>query len=101
LQEYSRLATISVSAGEASYKLRPKFHYFAHVVLELPFKRENPRRYDLFGAEDFIGKMKCLAKTCDRRTVMRRIADRYIFVVSHDWFKRTAGGTNRKPPGTS
>jgi hypothetical protein len=90
LQEYSRLASLALARGEAAYKLRPKFHYFAHLVFELPYKRENPRRYDLFGAEDFIGKMKSLAKTCDRRTVMRRIADRYAFVVSHDWFKQTS-----------
>ena len=59
---YQKLAEMAFAAGVCSYKLRPKLHYFAHTVDEVTDTLENPRRQDLFLAEDFIGKVKRVGK---------------------------------------
>ena len=41
-------------------QVRPKLHYLAHCIEELGITGENPRRTDLFGAEDYIGKVRGL-----------------------------------------
>ena len=51
---YQHLATVACNKNICAWKLRPKLHYFAHIILEITETRENPVKQDLFGAEDIV-----------------------------------------------
>lgn len=84
---YQKLAEMAFAAGVCSYKLRPKLHYFAHTVDEVTDTLENPRRQDLFLAEDFIGKVKRVGKKCSKRLVSLRAAQRRVIFMATKWAK--------------
>jgi hypothetical protein len=58
LLSYQTLAEEAYSTWQALWKLRPKIHYFAHMVEELPSTLENPGRCDTFDWESFVGTIK-------------------------------------------
>jgi hypothetical protein len=66
-------------------EIRPKLHYFAEMLLEMEKTRENPRRQDLLGAEDYIGKMKKVGGKCHRTTVSLRIVQKIVVLMSQRW----------------
>ena len=43
---YQALATHFFHENECKYKLRPKLHYFSHLLMELIDTRENPHKQD-------------------------------------------------------
>jgi hypothetical protein len=86
LKSYQLLATWALAASLPAWKLRPKLHYAAHLFDELVTCRENPRRLDLFDAEDYIGKMKKIASACHRLTASLRTVQRMIEFLSHRWY---------------
>ena len=88
LQTYQRLAAQALAEGVAAYKLRPKFHEFAHLLLEAKRTRENPKHRDCFDSEDYIGKMKSVGAACHRRGVDVRACQRLIMFLSHRWRPR-------------
>ena len=59
LLTWSKLASDAWKAGEANYKLRPKHHYFDHIIESLS-TRENPRFLYCFTDEDFMGRVSNL-----------------------------------------
>jgi len=96
LLAYQVLAAEAVERAEPGYKLRPKLHYFGHTVEELGDTRENPRREDLFGFEDMVGKVKKTASACDRRQVMLRFAQRRLMFLKQRWAKVRQGNLKRR-----
>ena len=82
LDLYEYLAALAYHSGVCMYKLRPKWHYFAHCVDELVRFPENPRRQELNAAEDHIGRVKVVARNCHKRTVSLRVAQRRALFLS-------------------
>ena len=85
LTAYQRLAGIALSESKAWYKLRPKFHDFAHLLIDIKRCRENPKQRDLFDSEDFIGKIKKLAAACHKRHVDVAVCYRLILFLGWRW----------------
>ena len=50
-------------------------------------RKLNPRRQDLFLAEDFIGKVKRVGKKCHKRLVSLRAAQRRVILMATKWAK--------------
>lgn len=73
---YQHLAYTSWQRGNIAWRLRPKLHYFAHVVLEIGDTLENPAKHSLWGSEDLVGQAKKLGRQCHKRTVSRRLTQR-------------------------
>lgn len=78
LRIYTHLASVAQASQMTSYKLRPKLHYFWHLLQYTRISRENPRRRDLFSAEDFIGRVKKIGQKCHRSSASLRIVQRMI-----------------------
>ena len=72
------MADIAFKSEECLFRLRPKLHYFAHLLNFVAHTKLNPRRYDLFGAEDFMGKVKKLVKRVHKVTASSAFIRRYI-----------------------
>ena len=51
LAAYQKMADAALTSNDCLFRLRPKLHYFAHLLNFVAHSRLNPRRYDLFGAE--------------------------------------------------
>ena len=85
---YQKLAWAAHSSGHCLWKVRPKLHYFAHLCDSVRRRRLNPRRYDLFGAEDFMKKVKRLTKSCHRSTARCAVVRRYTWFLAHRWHKK-------------
>ena len=81
LKYYQLLAAEALQEERAAYKVRPKLHAMAHLFMNLPATRENPRRQDVFGAEDFIGRIKKVANKCHRSQAHVRVIQRMFFFV--------------------
>ena len=47
--------------------------------------RENPRRRDLFLAEDFVGRVKKVGGKCHRSTCSRRVVERLLLLKMWRW----------------
>ena len=88
LKEYQGLARDAYCAQLCLYKLRPKFHYFAHLLIWIGNSRENPRRHDLMIAEDFMGKLRNLGRRCHPRTISCTLLHRYCIFLARRWWKR-------------
>jgi hypothetical protein len=88
LVSYQRLAAEALMNHQFAYKLRPKMHDFAHLLIEVGRTRENPRQRDLFDAEDYIGKIKGLAAACHKRRVDLSVCHRLILFLTHRWDRR-------------
>ena len=91
LRWYSKLASDAIFMNLCAWKLRPKLHYAAHVAIHIRTTRENPRRYDLFPAEDYGGKIKAIAKRCHRLNAKKRVAQRVIWGMCHRMYKVKKG----------
>jgi hypothetical protein len=85
LLHWTSLAAKAGNDNRAGYKLRPKLHYFAHLIEELTHTYENPRRQELSLAEDFIGKMKRIGKKCHRKKVSIEAVKRRLLVHASRW----------------
>ena len=87
LQAYALLASTALDEGKALFKLRPKHHYFCHL---LDFVRQtalNPRHTSCFPDEDLMGRIAKLGKACARKSVFRRTMQRYLLLRCSRWRK--------------
>jgi hypothetical protein len=85
LRSYMELVAYAASKEWVAYKVRPKLHYLWHVITDLPRKRLNPRRIDLFGSEDMIGKVKQIAKSCHRSSALYYTCLKWIMLWATRW----------------
>jgi hypothetical protein len=76
--------------SEFARQVRPKLHYFAHTLEHVLKTRENPRRQDLFGAEDYIGRIKKIGCRTHRLVCPLRVVERLLILKSHRWHKIVA-----------
>ena len=85
---YQALAEDAHAANLCLWKLRPKTHYLAHVIEELPKTFENPKYLDLFAWEDFVGRIKRIAAKTHRATSHLRTVQRWMLLVTSRWGQR-------------
>ena len=90
LRQYAFLARRSLAKRESLWKIRPKHHYFHHMVLNVRVQKVNLSRTQCFHGEDFMGKTKNLARRCHRRSVQNRALERYIQLIGARWMARKA-----------
>ena len=95
LVSYQTLAWDSFQKNECLYKVRPKLHDFAHLCDFIRKTKHNPRRYDLFGAEDYMKRVKQLGKACHRSTAHCAFVRRYIWFLAHRWHKSSRSAARR------
>ena len=93
---YQKLAGHAYDKNESRYKLRPKFHYFAELLRHMKRTKQNPRRYHLFTAEDFMGRVKHIGRKCHKRTVCKRIVQRLIVFYLHTWYRERRGQKRKR-----
>ena len=87
LLTYQKLADNARRDSKAFWKVRPKLHYYAHLLIHIERTRQNPRRYHLFTAEDFMGRCKVIGRVCHRRRCCKRIVDRLLVFYLHRWHR--------------
>lgn len=71
--------------GTFAYKVRPKHHYFEHLLMTLRETRENPRILSNFADEDFMGKIVKQARHQHRRTCVQQTVALYVLCLRHRW----------------
>ena len=66
------------TAGRNLWLLLPKHHHMYHMAHTVREEQINPAFYTLLTAEDFMGKIGRISKTCHRNTVSQRTLERYL-----------------------
>jgi hypothetical protein len=94
LLAYQSLATEAMNMGKCLYKMKPKFHYMCHHVMELE-SGWNPRFQHCFNDEDFMGKLHRLGSHCHRKSAPLRILQRWALFIANRWEKRRRIGVLR------
>ena len=78
--------------GFTEYKVRPKGHYFDHILAQLS-TLENPRCLSNFISEDYMGKIVTLARQQHRSTCIKRTVELYGLTLRHRWRMRCVKNT--------
>ena len=86
LFNYLALRSEAVQQGHfAMWRPKPKLHMIVHLVEDFILPTHlNPRSVWCYGGEDFVGKMKKLAKACHRNSVVLGLIHRYLLQRSID-----------------
>lgn len=84
LRIYKALALHAVECGARRWKIRPKMHYLDHTFREVS-NGLNPRFFQCFLDEDFVGKMVGIAMRCHRSTVSFNLLRRYMVLLDKRW----------------
>eukprot|EP00969_Alexandrium_andersonii_P340743 15061149-Alexandrium_andersonii.AAC.1 len=89
LQTYQSLAAKNFEARVCNYKLRPKMHFFQHVVLNFKTSSANPKYHQTFMDEDMMGRLSKLYRRVHSGKSgtggMRRAMQRYMLKLSMHW----------------
>eukprot|EP00969_Alexandrium_andersonii_P237953 10503060-Alexandrium_andersonii.AAC.1 len=75
-----------VLQGEALFRVKPKFHYLAHIVEDT--SNMNPISYMCLDMESFLGTMKKTGKGTHARSIMHRTVQRYLSFLHVRWANR-------------
>ena len=92
LSTYSWLAEQAANLGLALYRIRPKHHYFQHIIDRTAEDKQNPRSLSCTGEETFMGIMKRIGKACHGSSIYTRIFQRYLLYVAIRWKRRRESG---------
>ena len=68
-------------AEHRCYFLRPKHHGLAHLAQSIKRNRLNPRSYQCYDEESFIGRVKRFCSKCHGRTASLRSIQRYLLLL--------------------
>lgn len=92
---YGDLAAKALGDGQTLFKLRPKCHYFQHLLMGLgPL---NPKVVSCWNDETFIGNITTIAARVHRRTTPLRLIQRYLYKLAREL--RPKGLFTRGSPG--
>lgn len=78
------------------FNLTPKFHYIAHIMLDMQFQLLscggadeilNPAIFATQAAEDWVGKTCCIGRTVHPANVAKRSAQKWLIAVKLEWDK--------------
>jgi hypothetical protein len=77
---YMSLRAEALEQGHtACWRPKPKFHLMIHLVDDFVVPLHiNPRDFWCYMSEDFVGKMKRLAKACHRSSIVGSLLKRYL-----------------------
>ena len=88
LRGYAYLASRAIQEGKRLYSLRPKLHYYHHVLLDLETqirRRDewclNPALFGCESNEDYIGRISRLSRKVSPKSISQRTIDRYLVAV--------------------
>lgn len=90
VRRYTALAANALSRGQLLYKLRPKVHYFLHLLDELELWSNNPLSQSNFIDEDNMKTLRDAAIRCHAKTVKVSWCRRYILKKVLTWQKLKA-----------
>ena len=82
---YQWLAVQSLSQKRLLFKVRPKTHYFSHMVDHHQQSCLCLIHLSTFGDEDFMGKCRRIAQSCHGKTYMHSWAKRYVLKRALQW----------------
>ena len=82
---YQWLAMECIAQRRLLYKVRPKSHYFGHMVDHFAQTCLCLLHLSTFGDEDFMGKIRKVAQACHGATYMHAWAKRYVLKRSLQW----------------
>ncbi len=85
LRTYAALNRHAVDRGERAWHLVPKFHFFAHTLLDIARNSSNPRFSHCFADEDMVGRVARGTRLLHRSTVSERYLERYINMLVIRW----------------
>ena len=80
LQELSHAAA---AQGLKVWKVRPKVHYFMHLVARMRMHRRNPRFDSVWNNEDFVGRIGRIIRKAHARRACSRLMERYLLLLGH------------------
>ena len=86
LRGYLYLAHVSLNMGHKLYALRPKVHFYAHILydLKVQVERRDPAILNYSGIynaeanEDFIGRISRISRKVSPKLASKRTIDRYL-----------------------
>ena len=83
LRSYAALNRLSrtlqgKTAGRSMWVLKPKHHHMEHLARQVRVEMINPAFFTLLTAEDFVGRVGRIARSCHRNTVSLRTLQRYL-----------------------
>jgi len=84
LSTWSKLARDALDEGVPNFRIRPKHHYFQHLVLGLG-SCENLRYLFCFADEDFMGRVTRLARKSHRAVCIERTLQKYVLLLFRRW----------------
>lgn len=95
LQSYVRLARKSHAARMCIFSLKPKLHYFAHIIFTAlqQFQSDSgsvisPIAESTFMAEDFVGEISRLSRRVSEKQQGRKVLYRYMVAASNQLCNR-------------
>lgn len=87
LRCYSKLSEKALQSGRLLYKVRPKCHYFDHLLDEVERLHRNPMSLSNFVDEDNMKVLKGVSAACHPRTVLVSWPKRYLLKKAMTWLK--------------
>ena len=89
---YAWLARAAARSEVRNWRLRPKAHYFEHVVDRIEATARNPRFHATWMEETLMGKMKRMVGATRGSVTARRGLQRYLLFMSVRWRSRRKAG---------
>jgi hypothetical protein len=87
LNLYCSLRRTCFELGDPGYHIVQKFHYFAHLLLDIEATRLNPWYHHCFLDEDMVGRVGRGSRKVHRQTLSERWLGRYIHMFFLRWAK--------------
>ena len=82
---YQKLAMVCISERRLLYKIRPKTHYFVHMIDHHEETKLCLMHLSTFGDEDYMGKLRRLCQACHGKTYMVSWVKRYALKRALQW----------------
>ena len=74
--------------GRPLFRLRPKIHYFEHLLDQTRRLRLNPAKIGTWGDESFLKYVKRTSKNCHGKTVLHSSLQKYLSSLHERWSRR-------------
>ena len=82
---WAALASLACTRGQALYSMDPKHHHVCHLLDAVKAWKYNPRFEHLFGAKDFVGRIKQITCKTHRSSAPLRTLERYLLLLGELW----------------
>ena len=88
---YQWLSATNLARQRLLYKIRPKGHYFDHLVEQTMGSLQNPMSFANFIDEDQMQNLRSVAMSCHRSTMLTGWCKRYILKKVLLWDRLARG----------